>query len=135
MAARRKMPEEIYDVLYKAQKGKCMYCGARLQLTNRANVDIDHKTPVARNGSDKIGNLQLTCKPCNKLKGPYKDDEFRRIYHLGKSKNPPTKRVSPTHFKKVHDELKYIQKVRRLIQSAIDRRRQYDDDDYYDDEW
>jgi len=135
MATRKRMPAETYDLLHKAQKGKCMYCATALQLTNLANVDIDHKTPVARNGSDKIGNLQLLCKPCNKLKGAYNDAEFRTIYKLGKSKNPPKKKISQAHFKKVHSEIKYIMAARKRIHDAIGRKRRRGEDDYDDYGW
>ena len=43
----------------------CNYCCARL---SENDVVIDHITPLARGGSDIIGNLQVTCRRCNSVK-------------------------------------------------------------------
>ena len=41
----------------------CAMCGTRRNLT------LDHVIPLAHGGSNRIENLQLLCRGCNKLKG------------------------------------------------------------------
>ena len=44
-------------------KGRCMKCGSR------ENLEIDHVVPLARGGSNRLENLQLLCRDCNRRKG------------------------------------------------------------------
>ena len=70
-------PRHVKNALFRAQKGKCFYCGR----TNRIRyLEIDHKYPLSRGGSNEIDNLQLLCTPCNMRKGIQSDGEFRRRY-------------------------------------------------------
>ena len=70
-------PRNLKNGLFRAQKGKCAYCGR----THRSRyLEIDHKYPVSRGGNDEIDNLQLLCTPCNMRKGIQSDEEFRRRY-------------------------------------------------------
>ena len=71
------LPQDVKNGLFRAQKGRCAYCGR----THRSHyLQIDHKHPVSRGGNDEINNLQLLCKPCNMRKGIQSDEEFRRRY-------------------------------------------------------
>ncbi len=57
-------------LLHKWQR-KCVYChksGIPLQ--------VEHLTPKARGGSDRVSNLALACKPCNRRKGNQTAAEF-----------------------------------------------------------
>ena len=74
---RKPISRLVKQGLYRNQKGRCMYCGRKLAL---ADMHVDHKTPVARNGSDNDKNLQMLCGPCNTRKGDMTDGEFRRAY-------------------------------------------------------
>ena len=70
-------PRNVKNGLFRAQKGRCAYCGR----THRSRyLEIDHKYPVSRGGNDEIDNLQLLCNPCNMRKGIQSDEEFRRRY-------------------------------------------------------
>ncbi len=42
---------------------RCANCGAGEKLV------LDHVTPIARGGRTELGNLQLLCAECNRLKG------------------------------------------------------------------
>lgn len=42
---------------------KCAYCNSDQEL------EVDHIVPFSRGGSDKLDNLQLLCKDCNREKG------------------------------------------------------------------
>ena len=44
-------------------KGRCMKCGSK------KNLEIDHVVPLARGGSNRLENLQLLCRDCNRMKG------------------------------------------------------------------
>ena len=41
---------------------QCCYC------SSIDNLEIDHKIPVSKNGTNFIDNLQLLCKKCNRIK-------------------------------------------------------------------
>ena len=79
--------------LRAAQGGKCRYCGVRL---DSAYMEVDHKVPLSRGGSNDRRNLQLLCGPCNRRKGRATDAEFRLKYGI-RSKAPPSK-VIPQQF-------------------------------------
>ena len=95
---RRRIGKRERELLFKEQRGKCMYCGKKMGL---AYFHVDHKSPVARGGSNSISNLQLLCAPCNTRKGARTDGEFRRQYKLTPSrqaKGPPAKVIPQKHF-------------------------------------
>ena len=75
--SRKPISKLIKKALYDNQKGKCMYCGRKLDL---ADMHADHKTPFNRNGSDSDKNLQMLCGPCNTRKNKMTDGEFRKAY-------------------------------------------------------
>lgn len=103
---RGKIGKRERELLYNEQKGKCMYCGVKRSLRE---MQVDHKNPVARGGSDRISNLQILCGPCNRLKSDTTNGEFRRRYKLqpaSKAKNPPTKTIPYSHFDQIDKDLK-----------------------------
>ncbi len=51
--------EDIRRIL-KQQRGRCAYCRIRL-----GEFHIDHIVAISRGGSNRPGNLQLTCEACN----------------------------------------------------------------------
>ena len=48
----------------------CVYCYADLR---KIPPEIDHRIPVSRQGNNRIGNLQSTCRTCNRRKRHYSD--------------------------------------------------------------
>lgn len=52
--------------------GHCAYCGENRRLSR------DHDIPLARGGSNGIGNIVPACGPCNSAKGTLTGDEFRQ---------------------------------------------------------
>ena len=71
------IPRNVKSELFRAQKGRCAYCG---RIHRSRYLEVDHKFPVSRGGDDEIDNLQLLCTPCNMRKGIQSDEEFRRRY-------------------------------------------------------
>ena len=53
----------------------CYYCGRELFPQN---ATIDHKVPLSRGGTEKIGNKVLACKRCNGKKKSMDEKEFLR---------------------------------------------------------
>lgn len=95
---RKRIGKNERQALFGAQRGKCMYCGIKAEMTY---FDVDHKTPVARGGSNRFSNYQLLCSPCNRRKGALTDGEFRRKYKLTpsrKAKGPPSRKISQSRF-------------------------------------
>ena len=86
---RKRFNNELKQALAIAKSGRCMYCGRRPGIDL---LDIDHKKPLAKGGSNNKRNLQLLCRTCNNRKGTKTDMEFRRMYkELGipQTQQPP----------------------------------------------
>ena len=85
---RTRFSDDLKRKLCQDQNYLCMYCGRKRAFTD---MEIDHKTPVKRGGSDNPRNLQVLCPPCNKRKGNQTDSEFRRRYKnlLPRKQEPP----------------------------------------------
>jgi len=62
--------------LFKAQKGKCHWCGIDMKqnisgqiIVPRDAVTLDHILPLAEGGSKRIKNLVAACSRCNNQRG------------------------------------------------------------------
>ena len=61
--ARPRFNDADKQIYYDRQKGKCAGCGEKMPMKV---LQMDHKNqPFSKGGSDKPGNLQLLCGPCN----------------------------------------------------------------------
>jgi 5-methylcytosine-specific restriction endonuclease McrA len=56
----------------RALVGCCRYCSSPFDGTE----ELDHLTPVARGGTNDIGNLTSACLACNRAKGSKSLNEF-----------------------------------------------------------
>ena len=124
---RRQFSKREKELLFKDQKGKCMYCGKKMEMTY---FDIDHKKPVATGGKNRVTNLQLLCPPCNKRKGKMTDGEFRRAYKLTpstKAKGPPARTIPQKHF----EEISATTSKRKAKASAKRRKKEAEEDDFF----
>jgi 5-methylcytosine-specific restriction endonuclease McrA len=72
-------PDE-WIALLKQHDFKCFYCHVLLTARTRT---VDHKIPLARGGTNDIGNLAPACRSCNCRKHTMTDGEFIRQYPLG----------------------------------------------------
>ena len=87
---RRKKPGKgIKEALVAKQKGRCMYCG---HAPGPEYMHVDHKTPVARSGSNSLANYQLLCGPCNTLKGTKMAESFGACSSWDPLAAPPRRR-------------------------------------------
>ena len=85
---------ELKRELHKAQGGKCMYCGRKPGIDL---MDVDHKNPMAKGGSDQKRNLQVLCRSCNTRKGATTDRQFRSKFKsigVPQTQTPPAKSLS-----------------------------------------
>lgn len=105
---RRYFSADLKRALGRDHDRRCMYCGERKLLKN---LQIDHKYPVDRGGSNDPSNLQLLCRPCNPRKGVHTDEEFRARYsglvepvRAGVPLRPPTKVIPQDRFAAVTRE-------------------------------
>ena len=57
---------ENKHVLYGEQEGSCLGCESHFDFRH---FEVDHVVPQSRGGTDNIGNLQLLCGSCNRIKG------------------------------------------------------------------
>ena len=108
--------------LHKAQDGKCMYCGRRPGMDL---MDVDHKNPRAKGGSDQKRNLQLLCRSCNTRKGATTDRQFRAKFKsigVSQTQTPPAKPIPQGKFEAVAKVITTIKtrQARARRQSAND---------------
>jgi hypothetical protein len=64
--ASRAIPQHIISQVFQMYNGRCAECGA---FGKGVDLQIDHRIPFSKGGSNDIGNLQLLCGVCNKKKG------------------------------------------------------------------
>ena len=98
---RKSFSPELKKALFKAQTGKCMYCGRKPGIDL---MDIDHKNPMAKGGSDQTRNLQLICRTCNTRKGATTDRQFRTKFKAAGVPNtqiPPPKPIPQSKFDEI----------------------------------
>lgn len=96
--SRKTFPASLKRELHKKQAGKCMYCGRKPGIDL---MDIDHKNPVAKGGSDQKRNLQLLCRSCNTRKGATTDRQFRTKFKsigVPQTQAPPSKAIPQSKF-------------------------------------
>jgi len=62
---------EIREYLLEKFNRRCAYCDAK-----NVPLQIDHVTPKAEGGSNRISNLTLACRSCNEAKGAQTIQEF-----------------------------------------------------------
>lgn len=59
------------DRMMRGQKGRCWWCSKKLGAFH-----VDHRIPVAKDGTNDPSNLVLSCPPCNRSKSAKLPQEF-----------------------------------------------------------
>jgi 5-methylcytosine-specific restriction endonuclease McrA len=62
---------EVKEYLLEKWRRKCAYCG-RSDLP----LEVEHIIPTSRGGTDRVSNLTLACKECNRKKNTMTAEEF-----------------------------------------------------------
>ena len=62
-ANRTYIPAYIRKLIFIRDNYCCVKCGSK------KNLEIHHIIPHARGGSNRLENLQLLCRDCNRMKG------------------------------------------------------------------
>ena len=58
------MPHRLYAPVAARARHRCEYCLAPEVVFN-LEFEVEHVIPVARGGTDELGNLALACRSCN----------------------------------------------------------------------
>ena len=53
--------------------GRCAYCGSNVR------IEIDHRVPLIRGGTNTIENILPACRSCNRRKNQKTEEEFRAL--------------------------------------------------------
>lgn len=63
---------------WQEQNGLCSYCETPITFYSKKSdsLEIDHKIPVSRGGTNDDDNLVAACRTCNRAKGDMTDSEF-----------------------------------------------------------
>ncbi len=62
--------------MLQEQHNSCNICSVDISR----GYEIDHIMPISRGGSNDIGNIQLLCRRCNRLKAAKHPDDFARDF-------------------------------------------------------
>jgi len=73
---------EVKQYLLTVNKHKCAYCGG---LSGDNILEIEHIVPQSKGGTDKISNLTISCRVCNKAKGSLTLEQWERVLHTSPS--------------------------------------------------
>ena len=65
--------DELRQLMYDNYGTACRYDGRQLDINN---LVIDHITPLSKDGTSNIDNLQVICKTCNSMKGSLSESHF-----------------------------------------------------------
>jgi hypothetical protein len=54
----------------------CYYCNKNIDIDNKYDLTVDHKTPLSRGGITEESNLAISCAECNREKDNMSEDEY-----------------------------------------------------------
>ena len=60
---RTAIPPKLRFSILERDNSRCQICGR--DATDGVTLEIDHKIPVSKGGSNDVGNLQVLCRECN----------------------------------------------------------------------
>lgn len=74
---------EVREYVLEKWGRRCAYCGAE-----NVPLELEHITPKSRGGTDRVSNLTVACRTCNKTKGNRTAEEFGHPAVQVKAKMP-----------------------------------------------
>lgn len=91
MSKSKNISQKSIKKIFERDGIKCSYCGIELthkvlqgetdwRLKNYATVD--HIIPLAQGGTNKLSNLTMACRSCNRQKGTKSLREYARYFEL-----------------------------------------------------
>ncbi len=84
--------KEMLRRIFAKTDGRCHVCWSSLAYSNygahgnRGAWEVDHATPLAEGGTDRLNNLYPACTSCNRSKQASSSRSARRAY--GKTRAP-----------------------------------------------
>jgi hypothetical protein len=55
----RYIPSDVVNEVWERDHGRCVICGSQRQL------ELDHRIPFSKGGSNTANNIRILCKECN----------------------------------------------------------------------
>lgn len=74
---------ELREYLLQRDRHSCRYCGG---ASGDDVLNIDHVHPRAKGGSDRVGNLVISCRTCNEDKGATLLEDWQKVISKSRSK-------------------------------------------------
>lgn len=102
----------IRNYLLEKHKRKCFYCG-----NTTPGFEVEHMTPKARGGSNRIDNLTLSCHDCNEKKGTLTAEEF--IQQTLSAKKATTKLKQLPNEKRLFKYMAHMNATRWALYNTI----------------
>lgn len=102
----------IRNYLLEKHRHKCFYCGKTV-----SDFEVEHMTPKARGGSNRIDNLTLSCHDCNQKKDTLTAEEF--IQQTLSAKKAATKLKQLPNEKRLFKYMAYMNATRWTLYNTI----------------
>ena len=82
---------EVREYLLERDRHTCRYCNG---LSNDQVLEVEHKIPKSRGGSNSVKNLVMACHTCNKKKDNLTPEEWLAVLKTGKRSEIDKQRVA-----------------------------------------
>lgn len=105
----------IRNYLLEKHKRKCFYCGKTV-----SDFEVEHMTPKARGGSNRIDNLTLSCHDCNQKKDTLTAEEF--IKQTLSAKKAATKLKQLPNEKRLFKYMAHMNATRWALYNVIEEK-------------
>ena len=105
----------IRNYLLEKHKRKCFYCGKTV-----SDFEVEHMTPKAKGGSNRIDNLTLSCHDCNEKKGTLTAEEF--IQQTLSAKKAASKLKQLPNEKRLFKYMAHMNATRWALYDAVKER-------------
>ena len=102
----------IRNYLLEKHNRKCFYCGKTV-----SDFEVEHMTPKAKGGSNRIDNLTLSCHNCNQKKDTLTAEEF--IKQTLPAKKAATKLKQLPNEKRLFKYMAHMNATRWALYNAI----------------